>query len=226
MTLEAIAQTVSRSRRSTADFVADVVRAAILSGQLEAGERIIQEEVASQLGVSRQPVRDALRRLEHEGVVIQSLTRGTVVRAFSLEDIEENYSLRIVLESVAAQRGATTADDALVRQLQRYNDDLKLAASESIASEILTANHNFHRTIWLAAGSPILVQFLDRLWVGFTVTAPLSVPKRMTKSLSEHAGIINAIASHDSVAAEELMRSHIDSARSDYEEGLPMFKRS
>jgi len=103
---------------SVNDAVTRALREAILSGKIRPGDRLLQDELARQLGVSRQPVREALRRLQSEGLVVQTPQRGLLVREFTKADLQENYYLRQLLESEAAQSAAERITSAELQELK------------------------------------------------------------------------------------------------------------
>lgn len=201
---------------SLADAVASSLREAILSGKLKAGERILQDRLAADLGVSRQPVRDAIKRLQAEGLVTELRNRRLVVREYTRRDILENYLLRRLLEAEAAKIAARTISERDLSELVTLNRELQRATSLSEANRILELNQSFHRLLRYATGLPALVSTIDALWLGITIATPLSVPGRAQHSIEEHDDIIDAIRRRDSHGAEEAMSRHIDGACRDF----------
>jgi DNA-binding GntR family transcriptional regulator len=196
-----------------ADAVAESLRAAILSGQLKSGERILQESVSADLGVSRQPVRDALHRLHAEGLVTELPNGRVIVREYTHEDICENYLVRRVLESEAARIAAVMMTDAEIDELQSVNQSFRNAAHEHDSSTVLNQlNDRFHRLIRVAARHPMLEGFISSLWAGLTIATPLSIPGRAERSIVQHEEIVAALRTRDPQAAQRAMVNHIDSA--------------
>jgi DNA-binding GntR family transcriptional regulator len=200
---------------SVADLVTDRLRLAILEGRLRPGERILQEQVARRLGISRQPVREALQVLKNEGLVTELLGRGTMVRIFTSDDIRENYHLRRVLEGEACRVAAQYVTEVRLDELRRTNSQIQTAAKAGHSSEILRANYEFHRLIREWTRMPTLVRIITELWSGITIATPLSVPGRVDRSISEHEDIIRAFESGDGEAAAASMRKHIEAAEDD-----------
>jgi len=203
---------------SVTTLVTESLRSAILEGRLVPGERLLQDELAAGLGVSRQPVREALRQLQNEGLVTTS-NNGMAIRIFTEEDIGENYRLREMLEGEAAFLAAKTINADLVASLELLNDQLR---SEFRPSEILRLNRQFHKIIRTAANSPKLDKFIDELWLGITVATPLTIPGRTTRATREHAAIVKALATRDPTAAREAVRLHISNAAKEYFERRPV----
>lgn len=195
-----------------ADVVAESLRTAILSGQLKPGERILQESVSAELGVSRQPVRDALHRLHAEGLVTELPNGRVIVREYSHHDICENYLLRRILESQAVRIAAVTMSDDEISELEFVNHSLRRATEDRNSNTILTMNDRFHYLIRTGARHPTLEGFISSLWAGKTIATPLSIPGRAERSTTEHQAIVNALRSRDPQAAADAMTDHIDAA--------------
>jgi DNA-binding GntR family transcriptional regulator len=198
-------------------LVVQSLRNAILNAELRPGERLQQDLLARQLGVSRQPVREALRQLESEGLVSNVPRRGAVVREHSEDDVRDNYALRSLLETFAAEEAARRITDADLEQLAAVQRAMAEAvASGSDRSVVVELNTEFHRVIHTATGMPALNRLMTQLWVGFTVFTPLFIPKRASESVKEHEPIIAALRARDPEAAGRAMRLHLDAAAADY----------
>jgi DNA-binding GntR family transcriptional regulator len=189
------------------------LHAAIVSGELSPGERLIEEELAEKLGYSRGAVRGAILRLGHEGLVVRERNRGARVRRFTLDEAIEVLEARAALESLAAGYAALrrTEDDAreleaLVAEMERCHEDgLLLAMSER--------NGMLHRRILEISGHHVAQDVVARLHsqvVRFQYRTIL-VPGRPGRSLGEHDRIVAAIVAGDRAAAEERMREHLTS---------------
>jgi DNA-binding GntR family transcriptional regulator len=209
---------------SLADAVTESLREAILSGRLKAGERILQERVATDLGVSRQPVREAVNRLHAEGLVTELNNGRIIVRVYTPADICENYLLRRVLESEAARIAATTMTDNEINELANVNEALKAATAAREPNKILEFNDRFHRLIRVSTKHGTLEAFINSLWQGLAIATPLSIPGRAEHSIVEHDLITRALKARDPEAAARAMAEHIDSACQDFlrQNGLPL----
>jgi DNA-binding GntR family transcriptional regulator len=199
-----------------ADVVAESLRAAILSGQLKSGERILQDSVSADLGVSRQPVRDALHRLHAEGLVTELPNGRVIVREYSHDDICENYLLRRILESQAARIATVTMSDDEISELELVNQSLTRATADRNSNTILNMNDRFHHLIRTGARHRTLDSFISSLWAGYTIATPLSVPGRAERSITEHEAIVSALRARDPQAAADAMTDHIDAACRDF----------
>jgi DNA-binding GntR family transcriptional regulator len=201
---------------SVGEAVTRTLREAILRGELRPGERLVQDDIATELGVSRQPVRDALRRLESEGLVIQLPRRGFIVREYREEDIRENYYLRQLLESEAARLAAERIQLGELEELRAINRALSEAVEMENLTLIAELNTRFHQVVHESSGMPQLVRIIKQLWLGRTVFTPIYIPGRARRSVEEHEEILQALADRNPERAASAMREHIARAAAEY----------
>ena len=195
--------------RSRAEFVYESLRDAISDGRIAGGERVREEEVAHNLGVSRTPVREALQRLQQRGLLVLGAGRGLVVAQLSQQQVVELYAMREILEGSAARfaaKHATTAEIAILYQLQE-----QLRVAEGDAMLHVSLNRRFHQAIYEAAHNRYLMQTLDSLHDSFALlrSTTLRLPHRQRNSDEERRRIIAAIEKHDPDLAEREAREHI-----------------
>jgi DNA-binding GntR family transcriptional regulator len=186
--------------------VCNVLRTAILQGYFEPGERLIQEDLANSLGVSRMPIREALRKLENEGLINLVPHKGAIVNSFSVEDVEEIYELRANLEKMAVQQsvGKMTEDD--IAELER----LVIAMKDSEeAEEFVDFNIRFHRALMKHCPWKRLISFIETLWNGFPQQTPHMIPGQLGMSNKEHEEILVAVKEGEPEKASELVSLHI-----------------
>jgi DNA-binding GntR family transcriptional regulator len=189
------------------------IRAHLLSGALKPSEQLTEDQLAQITGVSRTPVREAVRRLEDELLLVRSGSKRLFVADWSRDDIEEMFTLRQMLECHAAERAARRMTRGQVAQMETTNAALK-AAIELPAPDVaqfLGANRSFHDAIIEAAASPRLGQMLARL-----VEAPVVLRTARTYSLEDlrqsardHDELIAAFAARDPEWARAVMGSHL-----------------
>lgn len=194
--------------------VTELVRKAIVEGRVAPGERLKEEELARELGISRTPVREALLILQAEGLVDAAPNRGATVRAHTADDLEELYELRALLEGYAARRAARRIDDDQIRRLQESCErfaTLQGAAVEAIVAE----NATFHGLVLEAAGSTRLLGMVRSV-----VELPLVYrsyvtysPEQTGISLHYHRQIAAALERRDAERAELIMKEHVYEAR-------------
>ncbi len=191
------------------------LREAILSGQLREGERIIETEIAGKMGISRSPLREALRKLELEGLVTVTPRKGAIVNAFSAEDIEEIYLLRSVLEGLAAALAAGRITGGALQGLEESVERMAVLTREDNLPGLVDENTNFHNIIIKASGKKRLAQMIGTLqdYVHRFRTASLSRPGRAANALEEHREILAALREGEGKKAEKLVHDHIAASR-------------
>jgi DNA-binding GntR family transcriptional regulator len=187
------------------------LHSAIVAGELSPGERLIEEELAEQLGLSRGAVREAILRLGHDGLVVRERNRGARVRRFTVDEAIEILEARAALESLAAGYAALRRTDGEASELVSLVDEME---SLQAAGELLAmseCNAVLHRRILEISGHAVARDICARLhsqMVRFQFRTVLA-PGRPTKSLAEHRRIAAAIAAGDRPAAEQAMREHL-----------------
>lgn len=190
-----------------------MLKAAILDGTLEPGAPLVELQLAEWCGVSRTPIREALTRLEHDGLVERN-ERGTVVRQRSPEEILDIYEIRVVLEAMAARLAAerhTRMDQIrLSKTLERWQE----TTEETAPGELMNINQELHRATWLASHNQALIDLLERLslHLGRYPVTTLTAPGRLKAALSEHQELIDAIFARDQDTAADVATKHFTAA--------------
>jgi DNA-binding GntR family transcriptional regulator len=184
---------------------------AIVRGKLLPNERLVEMELAQKLGVGRAAVREALARLEQDGLVEREPNRGARVRLVTLEEAVEMFEARAVLEGLALRYAARNAGAPEIAELQAIVDRMAqcLAAGDLLA--ISDLNAELHALLLRIANHRTVLRLLERLQahhVRFQYRMIL-VPGRAAHSVQEHRTIVNAVAHHDEDAAEAAMRQHL-----------------
>jgi DNA-binding GntR family transcriptional regulator len=198
------------------------IRSRILAGVLPPGSQLKEEELADACGVSRTPVRDALRRLEAEMFVRRSESQRTFVAEWSVGDIDEMFTLRGMLEGYAAQRAAIRIAPEQLDELRRHNEaiDAAINARRPDVQSFLVHNKQFHALVLDAAGSERLTMMLSRLIEQPVVmrTALLYDRDQLQRSHREHAELLAALERRDADWAQAVMTGHIRRAFHAYAE--------
>jgi DNA-binding GntR family transcriptional regulator len=192
------------TRRPTAHLrAAAALRAAILDGELRPGQRVNQEEWAARTGVSAIPVREALNALAGEGLVTYRPRRGYVVTELALDDLEEVYALRRLLESEALRRGVPRAGAADVAALRAADEDYGRASRGRDLAAALEANRRFHELLFGLAGSRPLSRLIGLLWDQTEAYRALyyALPGEVAETRRAHAAIVDAVVARDAGAA-------------------------
>lgn len=195
------------------DRAYDRIRSMILEGELSPGTQIREEQLAESCGVSRTPVRDALRRLESQAFIRRSESQRCFVADWSLDDIADAFELRTILEGRAAHRAADRIDDAAIQRLRLCNRQIYGAVTANPANVIgfLKANREFHAIILEAADSRRLSSLLTALIEQPVIwrTAHHYGREALLRSHSEHEELLAAFVRHDGPWAEAVMTAHI-----------------
>ncbi|APX12170.1 GntR family transcriptional regulator [Tateyamaria omphalii] len=183
---------------------------AIRAGEFAPGDRLRETDVADRLNLSRTPVREALRRLEADGIVEHRPRLGAVIRQLSHAELVELYEMRIVLERTAAEMAAKHAADAEVDALR----DLNAAIASSAPSEAAALNQDFHRGIYLATRNRFLLDAARALNNALMLMGPttLADQERIKVVTAQHDDILTAIAAGDATAAGEAAEAHLQTS--------------
>ena len=199
---------MTTDRRVTAqDMVLAALRHDILTGVLAPGDQVVQETLAERYGVSRVPLREALKTLETEGQVVYHPHRGYFVAELSVADLEEVYRLRQLLEAEAIRSAMPTLDDADVEALADLLREVDDAAAGGDVIAMTDANRRFHFAIFDASGMPRLSRLLRQLWEATDAYRALYFAADVNRSrvAREHARMLSALRGRD---AEALVRLH------------------
>lgn len=136
----------------------DTLRQAVLGGRIQPGEKVVEAQLAEQLGVSRGPLREAIRQLIEEGLIEQTPYKGSVVRTLSVRDIEEMYSYRILIESFAFERVWEKRGPEFFQALKAHNRALKLAIVEQDQQAAIRSEMDLHGTVYEFVGHGLLLE--------------------------------------------------------------------
>jgi DNA-binding GntR family transcriptional regulator len=201
-----------------AEAVYREIRSRILSGLLEPAAPLNQDALAPELGVSVTPVREAVRRLEVEGLVRFQAHKTVVVAPLSREELSEIYDVRLQLDPYAASRAATRATDDELDEIRGLAD---APVSEDPLEQVML-NRAFHRAIYARSGNALLTQILDRLWERTDRYRIMLVSgnAHLHEAAREHVEIAEAMSGRHPRSVARLIRSHIATARSLIDDAL------
>jgi DNA-binding GntR family transcriptional regulator len=188
---------------------------AIFSGELQPGDPISEIRTARAEKVSQTTVREALAKLESEGLVRRVANRGTFVTQMSPRDFGEYLRLRVVLESMAAVDAARNMTEAHFTQLEPRLKAISAAVERNEYFEAAKADLEFHRTIWKLSGDRTLLGILDQLTAPLFAFASLcrrSTHEELRRVMQSHAPIVVALRSRDAETIREAIRSHIETS--------------
>ncbi len=210
------------ARASVQAAVIRRLREPILSGRLLPGDPIMELRVARELKVSQTTVREALNRLEHEGLVRRVPNIGTFVTQLSAAEIRERVRLRIILESLAAMEAARYAGAEGISEMEKKRDAISSAVARNQYFEAAQADLEFHREIWRQSEDRTLAQILEQLTVPLFAFVSMHRRRRhqeLVQVVRAHDPIVDAIKSGDSEAVRAAMQAHIESSYSEFRGG-------
>jgi DNA-binding GntR family transcriptional regulator len=189
------------------------LRDAIQTGDLKPGDRLLEVELAKLLGSSRTPVREALGRLESDGLAVRDPHRGMIIAELDGSMIAELYAVREVLEGTAAALAARHASEAEISTLRQIADRDRAFAREP--ERLAKNNRLFHEALYRSAHNRYLLKTLSALHGSMDLvrTSLAYNERRIELTIEQHQGIVAAIERQDSKAAEEVTRAHIQDAR-------------
>ncbi|GAB1541950.1 GntR family transcriptional regulator [Scytonema sp. NUACC21] len=211
MDLNDLAANVLQQQRSTPNLIADTLREAILRGILQEGQSLRQDEIATQFGVSRIPVREALRQLEAEGLVTFHLNRGAMVSVLSSNEVQEICEIRCALEVTAIQIAIPNLTES----------DLETAATILDATHKLAdvthwakQNWEFHAALYTPANRPRLLKMIQNLHTNLFryLHQHIGQVNDWERSQKEHYQLLDACRQQDTKAAVRILKRHIDLA--------------
>lgn len=192
--------------------VYQAVKSMIVERKLTPGDKIYQDKLAQELGVSRTPLVNALKKLEHEKLISAIPRRGFFVRLVSQDDMIQVFEVREVLEGLAARRAARLITEAQLKKLQRFFHDLKISGEAEALKAYAEEDRKFHKFLIEIGGQGILASILETynvLTFSYQTTRAAGLIRSPAETLPEHLAIIEAISRHDPVNAEEAARTHL-----------------
>jgi DNA-binding GntR family transcriptional regulator len=199
-------------RQSVYDALIDL----IVGGELRPGQHMVETDLARQLGVSRQPIREALHRMEAEGWVDLRPSQGAFVHVPTDSEVDELLDVRALLEAETARLAARASSPAQVARLREISREGKAAAAADDFGEAVTVNSLFHAEIAAIGGNAVLAELADIVGRRVQWYYRLVAPERGPGSWTEHDELIDAIEENDADRAESLARKHTERTRAAY----------
>ncbi len=196
------------------ELVCETIRQAIIDGTFSPGERLMEIQLADEMGVSRTPVREAIRKLELEGFVVMIPRRGTYVADISIKDITEIYEIRTSLDVLAAGLAAERITDEELETLNRLLVEIGQHIADNDMEKIVGADTAFHDVLYQASRNERLVSIINNLREQLTGIRgrSMSYPGRLIETMDEHRSLVDCIAARDVERAQEAARMHIENA--------------
>jgi len=199
----------------SSEYVYRQLRERIINGNLAPDSRLIELSIAAEFGVSRTPVREALKRLAAENLVLADPARGMVVHAPDALEIEDVFVVREELDGLAARLAAHRIKPSELARLRLIVDSMREAVATGRREQIIVANQRFHDVIYAAAGNQALARVAGDLrdFVRRFSTLPFASPDRVDDVVREHEEILAALEAHDPEAAHKASDQHLSAAR-------------
>ncbi len=191
--------------------------AEIRAGALRPGDRLTETDLATRFGTSRTPVREAIRALEADGLVVHVPRVGATIRTLSYAEITDLYEMRAILEGSAARFAARAAYDSETVELDAINAEMAHAAKDAghcNGARLIDLNTRFHSVILNAARNQFLVRAIQSIQKTLLILGPstLEDAERVHQAVAEHEAIFDALQRHDGDEAQAAMRAHIEAA--------------
>jgi DNA-binding GntR family transcriptional regulator len=202
------AHVLQHHQRSTSDLIADALREAILRGIFRAGKPLRQDEIAKEFGVSRIPVREAMRQLEAEGLLTFSPNRGATVSILSSTDVQEIYEIRVALETMALEFAIPKLEGV---DFDRAHELIATNETVSDVARWAELNWEFHATLYAPANRPRLLSLIQTLHVNVDryIRLQLQEMNYLARSQKEHVLLLEACQNRDVATATQILRDHI-----------------
>lgn len=196
------------------ELVCENIRQAIIDGTFSPGERLMEIQLADEMGVSRTPVREAIRKLELEGFVVMIPRRGTYVADISIKDITEIYEIRTCLDVLAAGLAAERITDEELETLNGYLLEIGQHVASMDMDKIVELDTAFHDVLYTASRNERLRSIINNLREQMTGIRgrSMSTPGRLVETMDEHRLLVESIAAHDVEQAQYAARTHIENA--------------
>ncbi len=194
--------------------VRDAILGEIASGQLASGERIIQEQIARTLGVSRQPVQQALLLLRNQGALRDAPGRGLEVAPLEPDQVKHMYDMRAVIEGLACRLAAENNAERAAKLGPALIDAGRKAVASGSVVKMVAADMKFHEFIYVLSGNPLIAPVMANHWTQTQrVMGEVLIKDETPRDIwNQHAAILDAIARGNAAKAEALARSHITQA--------------
>ena len=200
-----------QERRPLREMAYERLKKRIQRGELKANARLIEQDVAAELRLSRTPVREAISKLEQEGLVDKIPQRGAVVRGITEKEIDEVFGLRMVLESYAASLATERIDEEILQQLDVLLDKQHKTLEQGNVNRYIQLNTQFHDLIYRASRSDKLYQMINNLrdyFYKYRVLI-LKMGGMPSISLQDHKKMVQAMRRRDAHKVEELVKEHV-----------------
>ena len=197
---------------SLTDELVDIIRDRILKGEYKIGEKIKENQIATEFKVSRTPIREAFKQLENEGLIDYIPNRGCFAKGFTRQDIEDIYAVRKALEIMAVEWAVSRISDEQIQALQEQSELMEFYTAKKDSDKVLELNSAYHDIIYDAAGSRFMAQILRsyKEYIEQTRKVILYEQAYLEEILQEHKAVLAAIIDRDVEGAKKAMAEHLE----------------
>ncbi len=204
-----------KGKSSLSSKIFNILRDNILEGKYSPDEKLVEIKLADELGVSRTPVREALKQLELEGLVENIPNRGVIVKGISKQDISDIYTIRLAIEAIAVDWAMERMTDDDLDKLKELYELMEFYTIKKDVLKISELNSQFHEIIYKATKSRYLEQILKdfQYYIKTTRNKSLKTPGRLDSALDEHKAILDAFLERDAEKAKIVLTEHIDTSK-------------
>lgn len=206
-----VGENLGLEHKSLVAKIVERLESMIISGALQSGERLVEQRLCEQMGVSRSPLREAFRLLENRGFVTREARRGVTVAKTSLKEAIDAYTIRANLESLATYLAVKRNEPGLVAKLKELHDKMTQVAAREDRKSYYRLNAEFHAAVIEACGNHQLIEMLD-MFARHTARyrrEVLAIPGKLESSLKKHRALIRSIEQGDAEQAEALRKASI-----------------
>ncbi len=197
-------------RVSLVDNVTERLRHDLLAGEIKPGERIKMAELEKRFGVSHIPIREAVRRLESEGLIVAAPQRAAVAAGVDLDDLAGLYDLRRIIECDVIRRSAETMTDAQIDTVRNALEGLESVADDHDSSRFWDLHRDFHWALLEPGASAWIQRVLDQVWLASQRYVRLFVTRTVEDAMRDHRLLRDFCVERDGAGAAELLRRHLD----------------
>jgi len=205
----------NNSKKSLTNLIFEKIRDDILNDRYKLGDKLIEAKLANELRVSRTPVREALKQLELDGLVESIPNRGVIVKGLTEQDIYDIYSVRISIESIAAELAVERMTDDDIKDLEEIVDLMEFFTFKNDPEKIFDLNTQFHEKIYMGTKSRYLEHILKdfQIFIKSTRLESLKSEGRLEVALKEHRMILEAFKTRNKEDAKKYITLHVKSAQ-------------
>lgn len=203
---------IIEKNKSMREKVYDVLKEMIIEGKIAQGERIIETEYSEQFQISRTPIREALRMLELEGLVVSNTKGGVLVKKFTKEEVIEVYKIRIALEGIILEEVIKKATEEDIKVIERVLEETKLEIEKDNLEKVFELFSKFNHTLYEIAKSPRVTNMINNINLYLKRFRKLSIDSTIRKdeAFKDHVMILECIKNKDLKKALKINRKHLE----------------